>query len=62
MRSGRTQEARAWFELSMEVCAEATDDSTLRRFSPFTERLSQQSGYAGEGPALQVLNPTFEYR
>jgi hypothetical protein len=60
--SGAQAEAKVWFSLSVDLCVAAAEESVLRRFVPFTERLANASAAPTQGRLGSILNPSFEYR
>lgn len=56
-----SEEARAWFDLSIALSDEAPAGSTLRAFAPFTRALAEGRAPI-DAPPNTPMNPTFEYR
>lgn len=59
---GEVAAANRWFDLSIQLSEAGPENSTTRRFGPFTRRLADDPTFISDGAFGQMLNPSFEYR
>jgi hypothetical protein len=62
LQSGDEAGARQWFDLSLQLSAEAPPDSAIARFGEFTRLIAAGAVGVAAQPAGSIANPTFEYR